>query len=60
VSEIKHTFASIKTDGRWEIITPDGEVVASFPDQDSAEDLEMSLNMVMTDAAYKPGAVISI
>jgi hypothetical protein len=52
---IQHVFSTneeVMTDGSgslWEVITDDGERIASCTDQAAAEDLAMQLNMTITE-----------
>ena len=52
---IQHVFSTneeVMTDGSgslWEVVTDDGERIASCTDKASAKDLEMILNMAITE-----------
>lgn len=53
--DIQHAFhinETAMTDGSgsvWEIVTDDGERIASCTSEEAAEELEMALNMALTD-----------
>lgn len=52
---IKHFFDTRKVEMSdnselWELVTPDGERVASATTEDALTDLEIALNMAITDA----------
>lgn len=48
---VDHTGKGTLTDGSvvWEVVNPDKERVASCSDEKGARDLEMTLNLALTD-----------
>jgi len=50
---VDHTGEGTLTDGSilWEIVTPEGERIASCTDPKAAEALEMTLNLALIDWA---------
>lgn len=48
---VDHTGKGTLTDGSvlWEIVTPEGERIASSTQESSARTLEMALNLALTD-----------
>jgi hypothetical protein len=55
MAKIQHFFETRKiemTDKSvlWELVTPDGERVAAASTEEAIEDLEIALNMALTDA----------
>ena len=52
---IKHFFETRKVEMSdnselWELVTPDGERIAAASKEEALEDLEIALNMALTDA----------
>lgn len=50
---VDHTGQGTLTDGGilWEIVSPEGERIASCTDEDAASELEQALNLALTDWA---------